>query len=503
MTRDSVPGSAEVGRQMVSGAIWMIAMRWTFRLLGLVSTVILVRILAPEDFGLMAMAYVFVGLVTTSLDLSVDQAILREVDDTREHYDAAWSIQVGIGIAASILIALLAPAVAWYFRDPRLDTVLLILCFQPLIAGFENVGIIKFRKDLAFDREFKFWTAKKMLSVMSTIGLALYFDNYLGLAAGAVAAAVASVLLSYVMSPYRPRFSTTLIKKLWSFSRWMVLTNSALFGAQKADGLVVGRLGGANWMGLYAVSSDVSFMPVQEIFMPLDRALLPTYAHLLDRRAALYATFKNVIALSLVVLIATGTGLVLVAEDLVAVILGDQWSGGVPTFKWLAVAGCFFGLILVLKDMQTTLRKERLFAITHVLHLIVLVAGALTVAIAYGVEAVAIARAGIAGAFAALTLAQVYAVIGGGLRETAKIVWRPAIAAAAMAIAVTSLHGTISNHNILSLLFDTAVGVFLFTGSLFGLWSVVGAPAGPEQSIWHWVRNRHFDASVIAGSATP
>ena len=79
---------------MVRGSVWMVAMRWCMRGIGLISTVILARLLTPEDFGIVAMCMIVVGLLEAISYTGVDLALIRDSRTTRHHYDTAWTIQV-------------------------------------------------------------------------------------------------------------------------------------------------------------------------------------------------------------------------------------------------------------------------------------------------------------------------------------------------------------------------------------------------------------------------
>jgi len=237
------------------------------------------------------------------------------------------------------------------------------------------------------------------------------------------------------------------------------------------------------------VSAEVSFMPIQEIFMPLDRALLPTYARLQSSPSALNEMFRSVMALSWMGFIPVTVGLILVAEDLVRVILGPKWESAVLTFQWLAFAGGCLGMILVLKDMMTTMRLERRFALMQISQLGVLIGGSVILAAVFGTGAIAPGRAAVSGVFAILMMVQVLALLGVGLWDAVRMFWRPCLSAAGMALAVMSLHHTFFELPLLSLTLDILVGGATFVLLQIALWIVCGRPSGPEGNVLNWLKN--------------
>src|SRR5688572_12363322 len=109
------PEAPSIQRHMIVGSTWMVAMRWSIRCIGLLSTVLLARILLPQDFGLVAMAGILVGLLDVLSSFGVDMALIQNPRATRRHFDTAWTIQVIQGTAVALILVALAPFAAWYF----------------------------------------------------------------------------------------------------------------------------------------------------------------------------------------------------------------------------------------------------------------------------------------------------------------------------------------------------------------------------------------------------
>lgn len=154
---------------VLKGAAWSLALRWGMRLLGLLSTVLLARLLSPSDFGLVAMAMLVVAFVQAWLAFGVDTALIQNQDATREHYDTAWTIRILQGVVVAIGVAAAAPFAATYFEEPRITAVLLVLSFAILLGASANIGVVAFRKDLEFDKEFRFQIIGKILGFVVTL----------------------------------------------------------------------------------------------------------------------------------------------------------------------------------------------------------------------------------------------------------------------------------------------------------------------------------------------
>jgi O-antigen/teichoic acid export membrane protein len=227
----------------------MIAARWAMRLIGLVSTMILARLLAPEDFGLIALALLAYGLLETLSYAGVDLALMRQGNDSREHYDTAWTIQVLQGVFIAVCLAVAAPFVAAYFDEPRAKAVIWWIALRAPIESLQNIGVVAFRKELDFAKEFRFTLISKLLGFVAVVGAALLLRNYWALVVGSIFAAVLNVWLSYRMHPYRPRWSLARFGEIWSFSQWLVISRVGSYLNRKCDEFVVGGHAGTAAMG--------------------------------------------------------------------------------------------------------------------------------------------------------------------------------------------------------------------------------------------------------------
>ena len=140
MTPSEKPNFNSLGHSVTHGAAWMVGMRWTIRAIGLVNTIILARLLTPQDFGLVAMATVVIGLLDAVTDPNVEIPLLRRQLIGRLYYDSAWTLQVISGVVKSALFIGIAPLLAAYYGDPRIAMITCIIALRPVIEGFENMA---------------------------------------------------------------------------------------------------------------------------------------------------------------------------------------------------------------------------------------------------------------------------------------------------------------------------------------------------------------------------
>jgi len=167
-------------------------MRWGRRMIGLVSTLILARLLTPEDFGIVAMAATVASLLEMLTWTGVDLALIREREPTREHYDTAWTIKILQGVLVALLVLASAPIAAMVFDEPRVAGALALLSLRPVLDGLQNIGVVDFRRDLDFGKEFRFGMYQKLMSFSVVVVLAITLRNYWVMIIGMISAAFRS-----------------------------------------------------------------------------------------------------------------------------------------------------------------------------------------------------------------------------------------------------------------------------------------------------------------------
>lgn len=391
------PGpSAQTSAHLVRGSVWMIASRWAMRLVGLVSTMILARLLAPEDFGLIAMALIAYGLLETISYAGVDLALMRGGADSREHYDTAWTVQILQGLFIAGCLAVAAPFVAAYFAEPRATAVMWWISVRAVVESLANIGVVAFRKELDFAKEFRYLVYNKAINFVTVVGAALVLRNYWALVVGSMVGAVMSVGLSYRMHPYRPRLSLARVRDIWGFSQGLVVSRIGSYLNRRCDEFVVGGAAGTTAMGSYHVANELATLPSNELVMPIRRAMFPTLSKIADRRdefvASVLSSFSAVAAMCLF----TAFTLMSLAPEVVAIVLGGKWADAVPLIRWLAVYGGFSALVLVLEVPLWVAGRTDITAKQAWLELAAIVPAALLAVQAWGAEGAAAARAAVA-----------------------------------------------------------------------------------------------------------
>lgn len=466
----------------------MVMLRVADRAVGVISFAILARLLLPEHFGLVALAGSLGAFLELLSDFSVELALIREPGSERRLYDGAWTIKILRSLAVSVLLVLLAPAVARFFEEPRVEAVIYVLAAAGLILSFENIGVVEFRKHLAFEMEFLYLLASRSLATVTTVLSALIWRNYWVLIAGILVHKTAQVALSYALHDYRPRLSFEGIPHLFQFSKWMIVQNILHGLNQRMPGWVIARLAGVGTLAFYEVAAEIATLTTTELRAPIRRALYPGFAKMADDRKALHQAFCDAYALMAVIGLPLPVGLVLTAPLLVQVFLGAQWISAVPVIEVLG----FYGLVQALGSSSHVVYlavnrpsiTARLAGLQSLILLPLLVTGA--------------TAAGARGAAWALTITAVvilfadffvvFRVLGIGPQRIFTALARPITGIAAMLAGLIPLRLLVPTPeswigSALCLGAFVVTGGVLYVGTVSALWYWSGRPEGAERHI--------------------
>lgn len=481
------PGS---GWHMVRGSAWMVAQRWSLRLSGIASTALLARLLQPADFGVVAIAMLFVGLVEAVGDTGERLAILRHPAPQREHYDTAFTLQVMVGLVVFAAILLLAPLAEFYFHEPRAVAVIRLLSLRALLGGVENIATIDFRRELKFHLLYRLSLRSKIASMGVALVLALVWRDYWALAWGIVAGQAATTLLSYTMRPFQPRLSLKRRAEIVGFSAWTLLRSLGLYFTSQVDQIILGGVVAAGAMGRYAVASNVAASPIAEINEPVMAVLYPVMSRLSRDRAAMRALFLRVLAWCALISAAAAAGVAAIASDYIALVLGTAWRDAAPLVPWLALAAGLLGISSGVDATFDILGLPHRSARLHWLRFAIFVAGIAPAAYFFRtVEAVAVARLAMSALFLPLLLGAIGRAAGISAAQFAAVIWRPVLAAGLMWLVLAQVTPFIFGPAAARLLIEVPLGAVCYAGALLLLWQAAGRPPSPEQDLVSFLRS--------------
>ncbi|NCC50335.1 MAG: lipopolysaccharide biosynthesis protein [Spartobacteria bacterium] len=330
------------GKAAKAGA-WLAGLRMTQRVLSTLRLVVLARLLSPADFGLFGVAMLAISFLETFTQTGTEVALIRHKDPSKAFINTAWAVQVLRAVALTILLLLFSAPIAHFFKTSEAAGLLRLLAVSIFIRGFTSLGIVFMRRDLQYRKLCVYSMTNTLVELVVTVICALVLRNAWALVWGRVIGQLAACAVSYGIAPYWPTrtFDRSSMKELYGFGRWIFGSSLLVYLLREGDDIVLGRIAGAEQLGLYQMSYRLSNLPATQITHVVSRITLPAYASLQDQPARLRAVFLETLQLVCLVSIPLAIGIICVAPSLTAGILGASWISATPAIQWLA----FFGLI--------------------------------------------------------------------------------------------------------------------------------------------------------------
>jgi O-antigen/teichoic acid export membrane protein len=468
------------------GAGWTVCWRVATRVLGTLSTLFLVRMLVPGDFGLVALGTAFSQALDGLSEIGVGDALIREHHIDRALYDTGFTLSVIRGAVSALLIVAFAWPVANFFEEPRLFGILLALAVITFIGGLSNIGIIDFQRNLTFEKEFGLFLAPRILGIVACLTTAWLWHSYWALIVGIFTACSTGMLCSYLMHSYRPRLSLRAWRRIVGFSFWSWMLAWVSLIRDRIDSFAIGRMLGATPVGLYSIAWDVGFLTSTELVLPICRALFPGLAQVRSQDKDVADAYFRAVSTTLVVTLPAGIGIALVADSLIPLAVGQRWIAAIPLVQIFALVGIFRVVTFISTTLLTVYGQLKIqFASTTCILLvrftllIVLIKVFGLVGAGLAVAAVAIMEEGfyLIVTFRRFKLRPIDLLTGN---------WRSALATAAMAAVVVLLRETLfpaATPTFAGFFAQILAGAATYTVVLVMAWLAAGQPWGPEAQV--------------------
>mgnify|MGYP003648962339 CR=1 FL=1 len=327
---------SEANKVLKSSSL-LILSQFIVRSMGLISTLVIARLLIPEDFGILAISMLVIACTEMLTMTGATQYIHQKKEASKSDVDTAWTANILIKCVIAVLIVGIAPFAADFYDDQRLHWSISILSSLMVMSAFSNPGLMLLEKAINYKKSITIDIAKKMLSAIFTILFAWTLGDYRALIYGHLVSAFLSLVLSYVLIVYRPQFSLANFKEQWSFSKYALLMGAMGFCRSHIDTLIVSKFYSTAMLGAYNTIKYVSMMPSSEIIIPALKPMLATFAKKTDSKEDLLHQFTLTVLILSLLIIPIGVFLNVNSYQVVSILLGDKWIEYSYIFEYLVL----------------------------------------------------------------------------------------------------------------------------------------------------------------------
>lgn len=312
----------------LSGARWTLIARIGLQLITWPITLLVMRLLEPDDYGLFAMAMLVSGFITLFSELGLGVALVQAVQVSPEQQRAAASVLLLLNAAIALAIIAVAPLVAWVFKEPEVTLVMWVLTAELLMAAWAMVPLAMLERALKFREISIAQISGGVAGSLATLAAAWVDVDVWALVAGTLTtAAVRGVVCIYfhggLVLPGRVRMET--LRPMVKISSHVLAVRGLWYWSGQADQLVLGRMLYAQALGFYNVAAQLAMLPAGKAMEVVNRVSLPVLSRLQSDAAGVRWTYRRLVGLLALYGMGVCWGLAAVAPEFVELVLGAKW----------------------------------------------------------------------------------------------------------------------------------------------------------------------------------
>ncbi|PPI79373.1 lipopolysaccharide biosynthesis protein [Marinobacter flavimaris] len=334
--------------QVIKSSGLLLGLQLIHRGLGIVSTLILARLLTPDHFGVVALVTIALQFFELLVETGNQQYIVQKSVLEDEDLNTAWTLDILSKTTIALIVIITSPFVADWFQEPDLTMALAVASLALPIRALKTPGMFRLARQINYKPLFKLSLWQKGVSFATVVTIAAIEPSYWAIIIGNLVAAIIFTVGSYRVERYRPRWSLSRLREQWQFSQWLLLRGIVGFTRSQVDNLLVSKAFGTSQLGGYNLVREISLLPALSAIIPMSEPLLAAIAN--AKSDPLQLAFRIRLSLALMIsALAPITVFIMSYPDLIVrVLLGPDWSKFAPLlepFGLFFFTFCLFALI--------------------------------------------------------------------------------------------------------------------------------------------------------------
>jgi O-antigen/teichoic acid export membrane protein len=336
----------EIAQKTARGLIWNFLAHFLGKIVVLITTSILARMLAKNDFGLVAVAVVAINYLLVLKDLGLGVALIQRKGDVREAANTVFTINLIIGLLLAVLTIPLAPFVAAYFQDPQVTPVLRWMGFSFIIQALESVHTNLLVRDLDYRRKMIPELGGALTKGAVSIAMAYLGYGVWSLVFGQMAGSLASLVLVWSILPWRPRLivDRQAAGSLLKFGASVTAIDIISQITDNLDYVIVGRVFGLVPLSIYTLAYRLPEMLLISNLWVMAGVVFPAFSSIQDQPDELRRGFLASVRIVDLITVPISLGLLIAADPIVRVVFGEQWLDIIPILRVLAIYAWVYSL---------------------------------------------------------------------------------------------------------------------------------------------------------------
>jgi O-antigen/teichoic acid export membrane protein len=340
---DQTAGPPSLRRTAARGSAVTLGAQVVRIIVFLVGTIVLARLIGPEDYCLFAMVVAITGIAEVFRDFGLSMSALRSKDLTQQQHSNLFWLNAAVGAALTVIVFALSWPLAAFYGEPRLVEITQLVSVVYLLGGLTAQFRVHINRSMRFVALAVCDVVPPLIALATAAVIGFFGFGLVALVTQQIATAALTLLLTVILARWRPSLPrrTPGMKNLISFGVAFAATSVLTYATRNVDSIAIGRVWGASQLGLYDRAFQLSVAPINQINVPMSRVAVPVLTRVVDDRKKYIASLREAqlvagYVTSSVLLVAGGLGV-----PLVTLLLGPEWAAAGVVFGILAIGSSF------------------------------------------------------------------------------------------------------------------------------------------------------------------
>ncbi len=306
-----------------------------------INVVVLSRLLQPGDFGLLAALAPLIAFVNLFQGMGMQQAVIQHRDLPPEQLSRIFWLTFAVSLSCALLVAVASPAVAAFYRDPRLRWLTVAASLPLVVAGVTSLPMAMLSRELRFGTVALIETVSMVVGPVAAVIAALLGARYWSLLVSTYASCLLNLALAWMATrwlPERPGLHLP-SRSLLTFGANLSGFTIVNFFSRNLDNVLIGRAWGPISLGYYSRGYSLMLLPLQAINGPISSVMVPLMSRIEADKPQLRSVYLRTMNQVLLLAVPGMAAMTLTAADVIGLLFGSKWAAIVPIFAWLGLAG--------------------------------------------------------------------------------------------------------------------------------------------------------------------
>jgi len=358
---------------LLASAAFSSGAKFLSRIIGLISTLVLARILTPTDFAMIAIIAIVLHLFDILSHTGSEQYIVQKSEVLAGDLNTAWTLDVLLKSSMCLLLVVLAPFIAGFFEQPKLSFAIQIASLTLIINALKNPGLLLLKRDLDYKKVFYLSLVQRIASFVTIMFVALNWQSYWAFIIGDIIGALVFTLGTYKIQAFRPALGLMQVSEQWLFSKWLLGKSIVGYLRSQIDTVLVAKFFNPIQLGNYHMARDTAMLPGYNILGPAIEPLLADFKDHKLNPVRLGQRVSKVLCIVSFLVVPITTYIAFYPALIVEVLLGEQWVIAGNILGIMSLLFFYYSYLLVFESALTAVGKVKTIFVFDIISLVVIV----------------------------------------------------------------------------------------------------------------------------------